>query len=124
VLYKSEVLESWGRSISLTINECRRVGIPDPEIHTDGSAVWMIFHYTRSTVGKNPTITPQVNVIFDIISYRFLSVKEIMELKDRKSFLYGYLYPAIESSFVELLYPENPKYPKQKYRLTDKGKGL
>ena len=31
VLYKSEVLESWGRGIGLMISECRRVGIPDPE---------------------------------------------------------------------------------------------
>ena len=138
VLYKSEVLESWGRGIGLMINECRRVGIPDPEFHTDGSAVWVVFHYTRKTMGYNPTSTPQVphkyptstpqvNVIVDAINDKLLSVKEIMELmqlKDRKSFLYGYLYPAIESGFVELLYPKNPKHPKQKYSLTDKGKDL
>lgn len=57
VLHKSEVLESWGRGIGLMINECRRVGIPDPEFHTDGSAVWVVFHYTRSTVGQNPAVT-------------------------------------------------------------------
>lgn len=28
VLYKSAVLESWGRGIALMVNECRRVGIP------------------------------------------------------------------------------------------------
>ena len=59
VLYKSEVLESWGRGINLMVSECRRVGIPDPEFHTDGSAVWVVFHYTRSTVGYNSTSTPQ-----------------------------------------------------------------
>lgn len=66
------------------INECRRVGIPDLEFHTDGSAVWVVFHYTRSTVGKNPTVTPQVNVIVDVISYKLLSVKEIMKKKELK----------------------------------------
>lgn len=30
VLYKSKVLESWGRGIGLMINECRRVGLPSP----------------------------------------------------------------------------------------------
>ena len=138
VLYKSEVLESWGRGINLMVSECRRVGIPDPEFHTDGSAVWVVFHYSRSTVGynststpqaphKHPTSTPQVNAIVGAINDRLLSVKEIMEimlLKDRKSFLYSYLYPAIESGFVALLYPKTPKHPKQKYHLTDKGKEL
>ena len=59
VLYKSAVLESWGRGIALMVNECRRVGIPDPEFHTDGNAVWIVFHYTRTTVGQDPTATPQ-----------------------------------------------------------------
>ena len=60
VLYKSEILESWGRGIGLMINECRRVGIPEPEFHTDGNAVWVVFHYTQHTVGQAPTVTPQL----------------------------------------------------------------
>lgn len=60
VLYKSEVLESWGRGIGLMISECRRVGIPAPEFHTDGNSVWVIFRYTRKTVGYNPTVTRQL----------------------------------------------------------------
>ncbi|MDO5650345.1 MAG: ATP-binding protein, partial [Gallicola sp.] len=31
VLYKSKVLESWGRGIGLMVNECQRVGLPAPE---------------------------------------------------------------------------------------------
>ena len=45
-----------------------------------------------------------------------------MNLKDRKSFLHSYLYPAIENGLVEPIYPNQPKHPKQKYRLTEKGK--
>lgn len=138
VLYKSEVLESWGRGISLMINECRRVGIPDPEFHTDGSVVWVVFHYTRSTVGQHPTVTPQlphstptvppqVEKVLAVIGGSLFSAKEIMErigLKDKKNLLETYLYPAVELNLVEPLYPENPKHPRQKYRLTDKGKEL
>ena len=54
-----------------------------------------------------------------------MSAKEIMEcikLKDKTYFLDKYLYPAMEEGYVEQLYPENPKYPKQKYLLTEKGK--
>ena len=64
VLYKSELLESWGRGISLMIDECRRAGRPDPEFHTDGSSVWVVFRYEMETAGqasdKHPTSTRQV----------------------------------------------------------------
>ena len=45
--------------------ECRRVGISDPEFHTDGSSVWVVFRYKRETAGqapdKYPTSTRQVS---------------------------------------------------------------
>ena len=49
---------------------------------------------------------------------------ESMGLKDKGNFLENDLYPAIELKLVEPLYPEQPKHPKQKYRLTEKGKAL
>ncbi len=54
-----------------------------------------------------------------------ITFKEIMELvglKDRVNFITNFLHPAIELGFVELLYPDTPKHPRQKYRLTAKGK--
>ena len=135
VLYKSEVLESWGRGIGLIISECQRVGIPDPEFHTDGNSVWVIFRYVRKAVGYNPTVTPQspdsypattpqVGKVLSAIEKQTLSTKEIMGiigLKDKSNFLELYLYPAIRLDLVEPIYPEKPKHPRQKYRLTEKG---
>ncbi len=60
VLYKSKVLESWGRGIGLMISECRRVGLPDPEFHSDGAFVQVVFRYGQGTVGQNSTVTGQV----------------------------------------------------------------
>ncbi len=57
VLYKSAVLESWGRGVALMIDECRHAGISDPEFHTDGNAVWVVFHYKTP---KHHTSTTQV----------------------------------------------------------------
>lgn len=138
VLYKSEVLESWGRGIGLMISECRRVSIPEPEFHTDGNSVWVIFRYTRKAVGNAPTVTPQlpdsyptvapqVAKVLSVIREQTLSTKEIMSiigLKDKSNFLELYLYPAVRQNLVEPIYPENPKHPRQKYHLTDKGKKL
>jgi ATP-dependent DNA helicase recG len=60
-----------------------------------------------------------------LIGEDMFSVKELMglmQLKDRENFLNNYLNPAIEAGLVAPLYPENPKHPKQKYHLTEKGK--
>ncbi len=138
VLYKSKVLESWGRGIGLMISECRRVGLPDPEFHSDGAFVQVVFRYVRDTVGQNftvtpqlphscPTVSPQVKKVLVAIDGNTCSAKEIMEsmgLKDKSNFLENYLYPAIGLKLVEPLYPEQPKHPKQKYNLTEKGKTL
>ena len=56
-----------------------------------------------------------------------MSVKSIMErlqLKGRDNFLNLYLTPAIQTGFVSSLYPDKPRHPRQKYRLTDKGLDL
>ena len=76
---------------------------------------------------SNPTVPPQVEKVLTTIGSKILATKEMMELiglKDKSNFLENYLYPAIGLDLVEPLYPENPKHPRQKYRLTEKGKGL
>ncbi|MGL5016220.1 MAG: Fic family protein [Bacteroidales bacterium] len=53
-----------------------------------------------------------------------LSIKEIlaaMGLKDRENFVKNYLNPAMKEGFVSMLYPNNPKHPRQKYLLTELG---
>ena len=56
-----------------------------------------------------------------------MSVKEIMgalSLKGRDNFLKVYLNPAIGEQYVRLLFPNSPRHPRQKYRLTVKGMTL
>lgn len=50
VLYKSKILESWGRGIGLMVSECQRVGLPAPEFHTDGAFVWVVFRTSTTQV--------------------------------------------------------------------------
>ena len=134
VLYKSKILESWGRRIGTIVDECKRVGLPAPEFNTDGNFVWVVFKYNRNSVvvtpqlpHSYPTVTPQLMKVITVIRDNMMAAKEIMEcikLKDKTYFLDKYLYPAMEEGYVEPLYPENPKHPKQKYMLTEKGKTL
>ncbi len=53
-----------------------------------------------------------------------LSVAELLAslgLKDRKNFVALFLHPAINAGFVQPLYPDKPRHPRQKYLLTTKG---
>ena len=79
---------SFARSHQM-ISECRRVNIPDPEFHTDGNSVWVIFRYTRKTMEYDPTatlqlpdsyptVTPQMEKVLHAIKEQALSTKEIM----------------------------------------------
>lgn len=82
---------------------------------------------TRQSPDSHPTVTPQVEKVLSAIGKQTLSTKEVMEmigLKDKSNFLELYLYPAIRLDLVEPIYPEKPKHPRQKYRLTEKGLNL
>ena len=122
VLYKSKVLESWGRGIALMLSECHRVGLPEPEFHTDGMFVWVVFHYKVTD-----QVTDQVLRLVTILENKRLSIRQIMEdlgLSHRYTFRTNYLLPALKSGYIVSDYPEQPNHPKQKYRLTEKGKAL
>ena len=71
--------------------------------------------------------TIQVQTLLNVIEYSTYSVKEMMELlglKNRSYFSKEYLRPAIEIGVLEPIFPEQLRSPKQKYRLTEKGKSL
>lgn len=70
------------------------------------------------------TDDPNILFLTVAIGEEFLSVKDIMKrlnLKGRDNFLKLYLTPAVNGGIVSLLYPRNPRHPRQKYLLTQKG---
>lgn len=73
---------------------------------------------------KFPTSSPTILTLIKALGEQQLSVKDMltaMGLKDRENFMEKYLSPAIKEGFVVMLYPNNPKHPRQKYMLTIKG---
>ncbi|WP_347142165.1 Fic family protein [Parabacteroides merdae] len=79
----------------------------------------------RITGQVNRTSTDQVQKVILSMSDGYMTMSEIManmELKHRPSFREKYFLPALEDGAIELQYPEQPKHPKQKYRLTEAAK--
>lgn len=80
-------------------------------------------------MGGNQFITEKENIkrLIVVVGEQKMSVKEMMEatgLKDRKNFLEYTLNPAINEGWVQMLYPDSPRHPRQRYLQTIKGKGL
>ena len=134
VLYRRKLLESWGRGISLMTKECQKANLPEPEFELSNGFVKLIFRYGEdnriSTVQvphKYHISTIQVQTLLNVIEYSTYSVKEMMELlglKNRSYFSKEYLRPAFEIGVLDPIFPEQLRSPKQKYRLTEKGKSL
>ena len=76
---------------------------------------------TRQAPDKYPTSSTTVQSFIQVLAEQQLSIKEMltaMNLKDRENFMANYLNPAMEEGLVVMLYPNNPKHPRQKYLLT------
>ncbi len=146
VLYKSGILENWGRGIELMISECRRVGVPDPELRTNDFAVWVVFRYKDETKSDDPTVVPScpqsvpslspvcpqltssnesyAKGVLAALSVDTLSISSLMVkvgMKNKNRFRQRVLSPLIEAGLIELTIKDKPNSSKQAYRLTEKG---
>ena len=81
-----------------------------------------------STTQARPKYDPsttQVSQLINLMGEGYMSLKEIMglfNLNSAKRFRENYLTPAIKDGALEKLYPQQPKHPKQQYRLTEAAK--
>lgn len=74
---------------------------------------------------KHPLSTPQVELLIQNMSDSYMSMRDIADvcdIKDLKYFRESYITPALEEGLIERLYPNQPKHPKQQYRLTEVAK--
>jgi ATP-dependent DNA helicase RecG len=72
-------------------------------------------------------VTEQVERLLNVVDEQEINSQEIMNLlglSHRPTFLYDYLQPAIKQGLLEMKYPDSPKSPKQKYKLSDKARRL
>ena len=82
---------------------------------------------TRQVPDKFETDNECIKMLIKVVGYNKMSIKQILEamcLKDRESFMNLYLTPAMAQGYVQMLYPQSPHHPRQKYTLTAKGQAL
>ena len=150
-LYRMTYLENWGSGAKRIMDACKAQGVDAPTWASDGGFVTVTFKRPyfktntlktdrensrtskqdkyRSSTAQVPLkycpSTAQVQEIIFSMSEDYLTMNEIMSnmgFKHRTSFRENYFLPALEDGAIELQYPEQPKHPKQKYRLTEAAK--
>jgi ATP-dependent DNA helicase recG len=75
--------------------------------------------------GKYPLSTPQVELLIQKMEDSYMTMRnmaDVCDIKDLKYFRESYITPALEEGLIERLYPNQPKHPKQQYRLTEMAK--
>jgi len=48
-------------------------------------------------------------------------IQDVLGLKHRTNFMKNYLNPALQYGYIEMMFPDNPNHPQQRYTLTEKG---
>lgn len=72
-----------------------------------------------------PLSTPQVELLIQKMEDSYMTMRnmaDVCDIKDLKYFRESYITPALEEGLIERLYPNQPKHPKQQYRLTEMAK--
>ena len=142
-LYKSTYLESWGSGAKRIIDACREQGVEAPVWQWNGGFVIVTFKRPNNAEivakqkirqqGSSMTqvrpkydpSTTQVQQLIALMGDDYMDMKSIMalfNLKSTKRFRENYIQPALADGTIERLYPDHPKHPKQKYRLTKTAK--
>ena len=150
-LYRMTYLENWGSGAKRIMDACKAQGVEAPTWSSDGGFVTITFKrpfFKANTIEINgednrtskqdksllstpqvppkyPLSTPHVEMLIKKMADSCMTMREMAEvcdIKDLKYFRESYITPALEDGVIERLYPNQPKHPKQQYRLTETAK--
>ena len=150
-LYRMTYLENWGSGARRIMDACQAQGVETPTWSSDGGFVTITFKrpdfksdiiendkedkkiteegkYPLSTPQappKHPLSTPQVKLLIQKMEDSYMTMRnmaDVCDIKDLKYFRESYITPAFQEGLIERLYPNQPKHPKQQYRLTEVAK--
>ncbi|MBO4874521.1 MAG: hypothetical protein J5542_04360 [Bacteroidales bacterium] len=117
-------IEQVGTGTNDMINCCVSMGLQRPEFYQQEEFRVILWRRTGNETGNEIKIDLFVKQVIVAIGSQTLtarSIKEKLGLRGDDNFRKNYLTPALESGYIAMLYPENPKRKGQAYYLTGKG---
>lgn len=131
VLHHTGTLSSLGRGFSWMVNQCSMHDLlpPSVDLHDGWIKLTLIYPDCVSVkTAHSPDMPPMTYKITQVVlklGYGVVSAKQLRELlglKSHDNFVRSYLTPALEAHMVEPEFPETPRHPRQRYRLTTLGR--
>lgn len=59
VFFRAGEIEAWGRGIERIVSVCREAGSKEPEFRYDGTGLWTIFEFKKTTQETTQETTPR-----------------------------------------------------------------
>ena len=121
VLYLRGMMEKAGRGSAQIIKSCKDAQLPCPEWTSDPKlGVTLTLFAPEATPEATPEVLRLLLSMQGNMSRR--EIQDKLALKDPDHFREAYINPALKTGLIEMTIPDNPRNPKQKYRLTSLGK--
>jgi len=133
-LYQTGYIERYGTGTGEIFRLTKEVGLQEPVFSLDEGFRVVLWRKQNVTDQATDQATDQVSDQAEDLIKRLLIVLDkelgrgeimsLLDLRHPQNFRENYLFPALELDYVEMTLPDKPTSPKQKYRLTKKGKAL
>jgi len=83
MFYKAGFVESWGRGTNNIIEECLKMGLPEPEYKYTFSSVQLIIRKTPLKPPLKPPLKTKEHILELIISDKNITIAQIAEILGR-----------------------------------------
>jgi len=129
-MYLSGYIERMGTGTGDIIRLCKEQGLIEPDFIQEEIFKTIIWRKESGEVGGEVSgevggeVPEEVKRIILVLSgaLKRAEIQSKLDLKSDDYFRVNYIIPAIEAGYIEMMYPESPNHPNQRYRLTEKGK--
>ncbi|MDR1830200.1 MAG: DUF4062 domain-containing protein [Candidatus Fibromonas sp.] len=125
-LYLYGTIERMGTGTEEIVKQCSNMGLRKPLFVQDTEFKLILYKTEQVTPQVTPQATPQAKELLKIFvgEMNRVEIQEALKLNDREHVRQNYIQPALKQGLIELVYPDIPNHPQQKYRLTAKAERL
>jgi predicted HTH transcriptional regulator len=133
-MYLAGYIERIGTGTMDMLVKCKEKGLREIEFIQDDvfkTIIWRNGDFAGQFSGEltgelTGEVTGEVKRVVSVLTkpMKRSEIQKILQLRHDDYFRLNYIIPALKARFIELLYPDSPNHPQQKYKLTDKGKSL
>ena len=123
--FRAGLIESWGRGTTKIIELSKEANLQPIEIKEYAGGVQVDF--LKSSQATDQATDQAWLSLLKEINKKELNRSEMMkflQLSHRPNFNERFVKPMLEEKLIEMTIPDKPSSPKQKYRITEKGKRL